>query len=225
MGSQTTFAVEGGTKSVGYLAQPQGAKGPGVIVIQEWWGLVHHIQQVCDRFAAEGFVALAPDLYHGKSTKGPDEAGRMMMALDIDRAARDLHGAVKHLLANGATGGKVGVIGFCMGGQLALYAASKFPEIGACVDFYGIHPKVAPDYKSVRCPVTGVFAEKDEYVNPKVVGKLEADLKAAGVKTDFTIYPGVDHAFFNDSRPEVYDAATAKKAWDKTLGALRSALR
>lgn len=225
MGSQAAFGVDGGTKSIGYLALPAGGKGPGVIVIQEWWGLVHHIQQVCDRFAAEGFVALAPDLYHGQTTKGPDEAGRLMMALDIERAARDLRGAVKHLLASGAAGGKVGVIGFCMGGQLALYAASKFPEIGACVDFYGIHPKVSPDYKAIRCPVTGVFAEKDASVNPQVVKKLESELKAAGVKTDFTIYPGVDHAFFNDTRPEVYDAKTAKQAWQKTLDALRASLK
>jgi carboxymethylenebutenolidase len=223
MGKQTTFATIGGTKSLGYLATPPGGKGPGVVVIQEWWGLVHHIQQVCDRLAAEGFVALAPDLYHGDKTKSPDDAGRLMMALDIDRAARDLHGAIKHLLASGAAGKSVGVIGFCMGGQLALYAASKFPEVGLCADFYGIHPKVKPDYKSIKCPVLGFFGEKDAYVGPPVAKKLEDELKAAGVKTDFTIFPA-DHAFFNDSRPEVYDPAAAKQAWNKTLVSLRANL-
>ena len=207
-----------------YVAKPAAGKGPGVIVIQEWWGLVPHIQDVCDRLANEGFVALAPDLYHGDKTKSPDDAGRLMMALDIDRAARDLQAAIKELLAAGATGKKVGVIGFCMGGQLALYAASKFSEIGVCVDFYGVHPKVKPDYKAIKCPVLGFFGEKDASVGPPVAQKLEADLKAAGVKTDFTIFPA-GHAFFNDARPEAYDGASAKQAWEKMLAALRANLK
>src|SRR5918999_3309937 len=112
-----------GHSARGYLARSVEGAGPGVVVIQEWWGLVPHIEDVCDRFAAEGFVALAPDLYHGETTREPDEAGKLMMALNIDQAAKDLRGAVQYLLSQGgATSGKVGVIGFCMGGQLALYA-------------------------------------------------------------------------------------------------------
>ncbi len=223
-GSLVEFPING-TVNKGYLAVPESGSGPGVIVLQEWWGLVPHIQDVCDRFAAEGFVALAPDLYHGQSTTSPDDAGKLMMALEIDRTEKDLAGAVCHLLAQGATSGpKVGVIGFCMGGQLALYAASKNPEIGACADYYGIHPDVKPDFGSIGCPVLGIFAENDEFVNPAVANELEGNLKAAGVSTDFTIFPGVDHAFFNDTRPDVYDSKAAAQAWTKTLNLFRKSL-
>lgn len=223
MGTQVSYKVEGGS-SLGYEALPA-SKGPGVIVIQEYWGLVPHIKNVCDRFAAEGFVAVAPDLYHGQATKSPDEAGRLMMALNIDQAARDLAGIVKYLHAHPKVSSpKLGIVGFCMGGQLALYAASMSPEIAACVDFYGIHPKVAIDWKSLRCPVLGIFAEKDGYVTPQVAKKLEADMKAGGVKTDFTVYPGVNHAFFNDSRPEVYNNEAAEDAWQKAMKFFRENL-
>ena len=201
-----------GRKVRGYLSKPDGG-GPGVIVIQEYWGLVSHIKNVADRFAAEGYVALAPDLYHGESTKSPDEAGKLMMALRIDEAEKDLRGATEYL-ASQSTGEKLGVIGFCMGGQLALFAASKNPRIGACADFYGIHPNVKPDYESIRCPVLGAFAERDGYVSKEAVKELETKLRGAGVSTDFKIYPGVDHAFFNDER-EVYNLAAATDAWSR----------
>src|ERR1044072_159168 len=122
MGEMVQFPFAGGTTG-GYLAEPEQGSGPGVIVIQEWWGLVEHIKDICDRFAAEGFVALAPDLYHGKSTTSPDEAGKLMMALRIDEAEKDLRGAAEYLLNHSATNaGKVGTVGFCMGGALSLYA-------------------------------------------------------------------------------------------------------
>ena len=144
-GEMVTFQSNGGTAN-GYLSVPASGKGPGVIVIQEWWGLVPHIKDVCDRFAAEGYVALAPDIYHGESTKSPDEAGKLMMALRIDEAEKDLRGAIGYLLNHEATtGDEVGTVGFCMGGALSLYAASKNPQVGACVVFYGIHPNVKPD--------------------------------------------------------------------------------
>src|SRR5215510_5898627 len=149
-GEIVEFPSNGGTAG-GYLAVPASGKGPGVIVIQEWWGLVPHIKDVCDRFADEGFVALAPDMYHGKSTKSPDEAGKLMMALRIDQAEKDLGAAVQYLLALGSlTSKKIGVIGFCMGGALALYTATKNQNIGACVVFYGIHPKVKPDFPNLK---------------------------------------------------------------------------
>src|SRR5436853_512536 len=113
---------------------------------------------------------------------------------------------------------------FCMGGQLALYAASQFSEIGICVDFYGIHPKVRLDFTRIHCPVVGIFGERDSSVPPEVARGLENNLKNYGVKTDFVIYPGVPHAFFNDSRPEVYSKETAQKAWEKTVAALREHL-
>ncbi|MBI3620795.1 MAG: dienelactone hydrolase family protein [Nitrospirae bacterium] len=223
-GAMVSFPSNGGTTH-GYLATPKGA-GPGVIVIQEWWGLVPHIKSVCDRLAAEGFTALAPDFYHGKTTTSPDEAGRLMMALNIAQAANDLKGAATFLLGHKATAGTrtVGVVGFCLGGQLALYAACENPTIGACVDFYGIHPNVKPRLAGLQSPVLGIFGEEDDSVTPAVVRKLEADLKKAGKTTDFTIFPNVGHAFFNDSRPDVYHKESARKAWQKTCAFLRQHL-
>lgn len=214
MGEMVEFQANG-KKTHGYLAKPSSGSGPGVVVIQEWWGLVGHIKSVADRFAGAGYVALAPDLYHGESTKSPDDAGKLMMALDIERAEKDLRGACE-FLSTQSRGEKLGVVGFCMGGQLALFAASKNPRIGACVDFYGVHPNVEPVYADIEAPVLGLFAGKDGFVNPKVVSGLEASLKAAGVTTDFHTYPDADHAFFNDER-EVYDEAAAKDAWDRVM--------
>ncbi len=226
MGSQITFDWDGG-QSTWYEAVPKSGTGPAVIVLQEWWGLVPHIKQVCDRLAAERFVAMAPDLYHGRAAKTPDEAGRFMMALNIDKAADDIDGMIRYLAMGHrrVLGKRVGVIGFCMGGQLALYAASRFPEVGACVDFYGVHPHVQVDHSKIKCPVMGFFAEKDGHVPPATARKLESQLNAHGVKTDFHIFPGVEHAFFNDSRPEVYHKPTAQKAWEMTLSFLRDSLK
>ncbi len=206
--------------TAGYLATPD-TPGPGVLVIQEWWGLVGHIREVADRFAAAGFTALAPDLFHGESTTSPDEAGKLFMALEIARAEHDLRGAADYL-GTVASGSRVGVVGFCMGGQLALFAASKSDRIGACVDFYGVHPNVQPDYPAIACPVLGLFAENDGFVPPAAVAKLGEDLSAAGVAHELHTYPGTDHAFFNDGRPEVYDAAAAADAWDRTIQHLRA---
>jgi carboxymethylenebutenolidase len=224
-GQMVEFPSNGGTAN-GYLSVPASGKGPGVIVIQEWWGLVPHIKDVCDRFAAEGFVALAPDLYHGESTKSPDEAGKLMMALKIDEAEKDLRGAINYLLKQEATSGdKVGTVGFCMGGALSLYAASKNPRVGACVVFYGIHPNVKPDLANLQAPVLGIYAERDAYVPPSAVRELEARLKELGKSVEMHIYPGVDHGFFNDTRTDVYDEAVARDAWNRVLKLFREHLK
>jgi len=216
-GQMVEFSSNGGTAS-GYLAPSARGKGPGVIVIQEWWGLVPHIKDVCDRFAAEGYTALAPDLYHGESTKSPDEAGKLMMALRVDEAEKDLRGAIQFLMSHESTAGdKVGTIGFCMGGALSLYAASKNPQVAACVVFYGIHPNVKPDLASLQAPVLGIYAENDGYVTPAVVHDLEAKLKKHGKQAEMHIYPGLDHGFFNDTRTEVYNAAASADAWQRVL--------
>ncbi len=213
-----------GERVRGYLATPAG-RGPGVVVIQEWWGLVDHVRDVCDRFAREGFVALAPDLYRGESTSDPDEAGRLMMGLEIPRAAGDLDGAVQAVLAQDATeGSRVGAVGFCMGGQLALYAATRNRRVGAVADFYGIHPEVTLDLSGLEAPVLGIFAERDSFVPPEAARKLESDLRDAGKRASFQIVEGVDHAFFNDTRPDVYDAEAAARAWADTLAFLRAEL-
>ena len=210
----------------GYLAVPASGSGPGVIVLQEWWGLVDHITEVADRFAAEGFVALAPDMYHGESTTSPDDAGKLMMALDIGRVEKDLRGGIDALLARDeVTSARVGTVGFCMGGQLSLYAACENRAVGACVVFYGIHPNVEPNLASLGAPVLGFFAEKDDFVPPASARQLEADLRAAGKTTDFTIFEGADHAFFNDSRPEVYHAAHAATCWSRMLAFYRTHVR
>ncbi len=214
-----------GDRARGYLSLPASGSGPGVIVIQEYWGLVDHIRDVCDRLAREGFVALAPDLYRGESTGDPDAASRLMMDLEIPRAARDLDGAVQALLGHQAVdGSRVGAIGFCMGGQLALFAATRNRRIGAVVDFYGIHPNVKLDLSGLEAPVLGIFAENDTFVPPAAARELESELQGAGKQADFTIVPGVDHAFMNDTRPDVYDARAAERAWGDTLAFLRREL-
>lgn len=224
-GGQDIEFPSNGERVRGYVSVPASGRGPGLIVIQEWWGLVPHIREVCDRFAREGFVALAPDLYRGESTQDPDAAGRLMMGLEIPRAARDLDGAVKSLLSHEAVeGAKVGAIGFCMGGQLALYAATLNPRVGAVADFYGVHPNVTLDLSGLEAPVLGIFAERDGFVTPDAARKLEADLKGAGVRTSFHVFPGVDHAFFNDTRPDVYDAEAAARAWSESLAFFRAEL-
>jgi carboxymethylenebutenolidase len=223
-GSQIEFA-SGGETLRAYLALPPRGRGPGVVVLQEWWGLVDHIREVCDRLAREGFVALAPDLYRGAATADPGVAERLMMELEIPRAARDLEAAVLALVGHEAVnGGRVAALGFCMGGQLALYAASLTPRISAVVDCYGIHPNVRVDHAKIRAAVMGVFAERDAFVPPESAHQLEADLRAAGVRTEFVVFPGVDHAFLNDSRPDVYDAAVAQRAWGRILSFLRAGL-
>ena len=216
-GQMVQFPANGGTAN-GYLAIPEKGNGPGVVVIQEWWGLVDHIKDVCDRFAKEGYVALAPDMYHGQTTKSPDEAGKLMMALRIDQAEKDLRGAIQYLVNYSATTSeKIGTVGFCMGGALSLYAASKNEQVGACVVFYGIHPNVKPDLAHLKAPVLGIYAENDKSTPPEAVRELEQKLNALGKPVEMHIYPGVDHAFFNDTRPGVYDRRAAEDAWRRTI--------
>jgi carboxymethylenebutenolidase len=213
-----------GSKTAAYLATPASGKGPGVLVIQEWWGLVGHIKNVCDRFAAEGFTALAPDMYHGKTASEPDGAGKLFMALNISQAERDLRGAASYLLGQSTTP-KLGVVGFCMGGQLALFAATLNPSVGACVNFYGVHPNVKPDYSKLSGPVLGLFAEKDGFVTPQVARDVDAAIKKAGKPVETHIYPNVDHAFFNDENTAAYNKTAADDAWRRTLAFFRQNLK
>jgi carboxymethylenebutenolidase len=217
------FPANGGTTD-GYLATPASGKGPGVLVIQEWWGLVGHIKNVADRFAAEGFTALAPDMYHGKTANEPDGAGKLFMALNIGQAEKDLKGASAYLGQHSSTA-RLGAVGFCMGGQLALFAATLNPSIGATVDFYGVHPNVKPDYSKLSGPVLGLFAEKDGFVTPETARQVDADIKKAGKQSEIHIYPGVDHAFFNDENKGAYNKAAADDAWRRTLAFFRTNLK
>jgi carboxymethylenebutenolidase len=225
MGSIVEFASNGGTAQ-GYLATPEGGGGIPVVVIQEWWGLVPHIQDVCDRFAAEGFGALAPDLYHGETTTEPDEAGKLMMALNVGQAAKDMSGAVAKVQeASGREA--VGVVGFCMGGGLALVLAAHRPDaVKACAPFYGLIPweGAQPDWSTLDAAIQGHYAENDGFFGPDQVKALQDQFLAVGKHADLYIHPGCDHAFFNDSRPEVYDQETAERTWAESLSFLRGAL-
>jgi carboxymethylenebutenolidase len=201
----------------GYLA---GTSGPGIIVIQEWWGLVDHIKDVCERFAKEGFVALAPDLYNGKTTKEPDEAAKEMMAMQLPEAVKTMSGAVDELAKRSSNPDKLGVTGFCMGGGLALLLAVKRPDkIAAVVPWYGVipWPDAEVDYSKMNAAVLGHYAEKDGFLPPEKVKELETHLKALGKEAKLTVYKGVDHAFFNDDRPEVYNKEISEACWKETL--------
>jgi carboxymethylenebutenolidase len=222
MGEMVEFRSNGSTAS-GYLA---GGEGPGLVVIQEWWGLVPHIKDVTDRFAAAGFTALAPDLYHGETTTEPDGAGKLMMALNLERAAKDLSGAVDLLLER--TGrDAVGVTGFCMGGGLALVLACQRPDaVAATVPWYGAvpWPSLQPDWAALQAAVLGHYGTKDAWASPEAAHAMEEQLQALGKDVTIHIYEGADHAFFNDQRPEVYDAAAATLAFDRTVEFLHARL-
>lgn len=225
MGDHVTFPSNGGTCE-GYLARPASGSGPGVVVIQEWWGLVGHITDVADRFAAEGFLTLAPDLYHGVSTREPDEAGKLMMGLAMDQAARDIAGAARYL-AGAAGGGRVGTVGFCMGGSLALWSATLAPEVVAAVGFYPGVPweRMSPTWANYQGKAAMIHCAEGDGGSGAAGIRLAVDaIRAAGGEVEVFDYPGTEHAFFNDQRPEVYHAEAAGTAWQRTLGLFRARL-
>ena len=206
----------------GYLAVPEeGPAAPAVIVIQEWWGLVDQITRTCDRFAAEGLVALAPDLYDGTVVPltEPDEAGKQMMALAMDTTALRLSGAVDELLRR--TGRRtVGVIGFCMGGGLALVLACQRPDaVSAVLPAYGLipWPDAQPDYTALRAAVEIHVAGRDDYFTVADAHALEEQLRGLGRTVTTFVYEQSDHAFFNEDRPEVFDPAAASLLWERAL--------
>ena len=229
MGETVEFRSNGDTAS-GYLAVPASGRGPGLLVVQEWWGLVPQIKRTADRLAEEGFVALAPDLYHGDYAEHTemDKANELMQTLPPDRAARDMAGAIDFLLGHDAVqGDKVGVIGFCMGGMLALFiTALQGDKVGAAAPFYGAPlGDMAPDWNGLTASVQGHFAENDDFFGPGPVKELEAQLKDMGKDVEFIVYPGTGHAFGNEEDPlGNYDADAAKTAWDRAVNHLRSNL-
>ncbi len=214
-----TFAVNGASGS-GYLALPEGdGKHPAVVVIQEWWGLVDHIKDVTERFARAGYIALAPDLYHGEASTEPDDARRLAMALDRVHAFQEIQGAIHYLTAHPDVEPKqVGVIGFCMGGAIAMMSAYMGTQVGAVASFYGggvaIDDDNAPKFTA---PVLGIFGELDQGLPVEKVRANEAKLHEHGKVAEFHIYPDAQHAFFNDSRPHVYHAEASVDAWQRTL--------
>ncbi len=223
MGEMVRFPANGGSAN-GYLAVPSSGRGPGVIVIQEWWGLNDQVKGVADMLAKVGFTALSPDFYGGKAAAigEPDKAGKLMMELQRDAAAKIARGAATYLRAQKVVSSRqVGVIGFCMGGGLAMLAAVVAPDdIGAVVNCYGVGPNAPKDVSGVRAPVLGIFGGKD-HISPETIEKLGADLKAAGTTFEKHIYPEADHAFLNEQRTDVYREADARDAWSKIIPFLR----
>lgn len=221
MQSLTRFATAGGSAE-GYLVRP-GADKIGVVVIQEWWGLVPHIKDVAERFASLGFVALAPDLYHGKSTVDAEEATHLMKGLDWGRATQEIAGATLHLRKTEGCS-KVCVVGFCMGGALTVIAAT-LPGVDAYAAFYGFPPQGAIDLDKVKIPGRIFFGEKEDHFSPPDAQRFAETQRSRGIDTEVTIYENAGHAFFNDARPEAYRQPAANDAWRRTLalfGALRA---
>ncbi len=228
MGTTVEFKSNGNMAS-GYLATPESGSGPGLIVIQEWWGLNPQIKHTADRLAAEGFVALAPDLYHGELA-GHDEmdkAGHLMSSLPPDRAARDMSGAVDYLADLPATTGSgIGVIGFCMGGLLTFVLAAVRPDrIKAAAPFYGFpQGDDQPDYSKITAKIWGHMADPDEYFTPEEAKALEAKLKGLGKDVTIDIHKA-GHGFMNEENPiGTHDADLAASLWPKVTSFLRDAL-
>ena len=197
------------------------AEGPGIVVVQEWWGLNPQIKSMADRWAALGFNAVVPDLYRGKVTEEAHEAHHMMSALDWGAAVKDVQASLQHLKQSGQ---KAAVLGFCMGGALTIIASANLPETDAGVCFYGIPPVTAADPKNIKIPFMAHFASIDDWCTPEAVDTLEAQLKDAGADYTLYRYEGREHAFMNETRPEVYDAEAAREAFDRSATFLKEKL-
>ena len=221
MGQMIDFQRPDGGKSQGYLADA-GAGKPGLILIQEWWGLNDHMRSLADRFAAAGFTTLAPDLYRGRLASSADEASHLMTGLDFgDATHQDLNGALQALAKRCP---KVAVMGFCMGGALTVAAAVHVPGLAAAVCFYGIPPAEFADPAQIKIPFLGHFATRDTWCTPAAVKALEQAMRGAGTKPEIHHY-AADHAFFNKTRPEVYDATCADLAWQRSIAFLNANLK
>jgi carboxymethylenebutenolidase len=217
MTDPVNFSAKSGAPASGEIAAPEGTdKAPGLILIQEWWGLNEHIKSLAARFAKEGFLTVAPDLYHGRVTKDAGEAGQLMQELDGKRAMDEIAGAAHLLLANPRCNGKVGIVGFCMGGAYSFAAVSAVPEIAAAVPFYGIPPADRMDFGRMKAPILAHFASRDQWAKPAVAEEIKQKINAQGGKMQLEVYDA-DHAFMNDTRPDVYSAEAAQKAWERTI--------
>jgi carboxymethylenebutenolidase len=215
-----------GETGQGFLAAPHGEGPlPGIIVVQEWWGLDDHIKDVVQRFANEGFVALAPDLYHGKVTKEPGEAQKLMMSLNMGQATKELTKATDYLASRPEVEGRgIGAIGFCMGGGLALNLACESRHVRAAAPFYGTNPNPIHKVQDLRGPVFAVYAELDNFAGESIRRQLEEALNQYDLKHEVRVYPNAQHAFFNDTRAEVYDREAAEDAWKRALSLFRENL-
>jgi carboxymethylenebutenolidase len=229
--AQTVEFRSNGSVASGYLVTPESGSGPGVLVIQEWWGLDSGIKDVANRLGAEGLVALAPDLYHGElaAHNEMDKASHLMKSLPADRAARDMSGAVDYLAGHPAVTSKgIGVVGFCMGGMLALIIAANRPDqIRVVVPFYGFpQGDLEPDWSKLGAAVRGHMAEHDTFFAPAAARALEARLRALGKDVTFTIHPGTGHAFMAAHNAlGTFNPQVAARVWPEAVSSLKDALR
>jgi carboxymethylenebutenolidase len=210
------FTYDGGSAK-GIMVKPEGEalSRPALLLIHEWWGLNEHIDSIAARYANEGYVVLAPDLYGGQVTKDPEEAGRLMQALEAEKGLRILNGAVDFLKATeGVDANRIGVTGFCMGGTFALLLACKNEYIKASAPFYGDVPQ-EDVLKDLKAPVLFIGAENDFWITSEKLTRLSDALANYEKLGEVKIYSGVGHAFFNDTRPDAYDADAAKAAWNE----------
>ena len=223
MTQRVSFSSPGQADVQGELAlPPPGLRAPALVLVQEWWGVNDHIRSIAERLAREGFIVYAPDLYHGKITKDPAEASALMGALDWKRALAEIASSVAFLGDHVYSNGKVGVIGFCMGGGLA-FAAAALDDVCAVVPFYGLPKPEFAKKEKLRAPVQAHFSARDEWAKVSIARELQAELEAAGRSMELHVYDA-DHAFMNDARPEVYDAAAAELAWKRAVGFLKKKL-
>ena len=223
MGTAITFKRPDGKDASGYLANAARGNAPGVVVIQEWWGLSDQIKGMCERFALAGFDALAPDLYKGTVVPyhDTDAANREMNSLDfMDATTQTVRGAAQYLARNNA---KVGLTGFCLGGAVTIIGATKIPELAAGVVFYGIPPEQAAKPADVKIPLQAHFANKDDWCTPEVVDAFEKGMKAAGKSLELFRYDA-EHAFVNEQRQAVHDRQAAELAWGRAIEFFRKHL-
>ena len=226
MESQMIEFPVNGTTAGGYLAPAQSGPGPGVLVLQEWWGLVPQIKGVCDRLSEQGFTALAPDLYHGEFAQHTemDKAGELMSSLPPDRAARDMGAAIDHLLTlDACSSSQVGVVGFCMGGMLTLMVSTiESDRVSVAAPYYGAPlGDSAPDWNGLTAKVEGHFAAHDDFFPPEAIKELESQLQGMGKDVTFHVYEGTGHAFANEEDVlGTFDTAAASQAWERTINLL-----
>jgi carboxymethylenebutenolidase len=222
MATQVNFASKTGEQIGAALAEPQGStQAGGVVVVQEWWGVNDYIRSICDRFAEAGFVALAPDLFHGKQPKTVEDAGKLMTALDKKSAIAEIADAVAFLKSRARCSGKVAVVGFCMGGALTFASARHVDGISAAVPFYGIPDLPMDEYSKVRVPILAHFAKKDDWAKASVAEEIQKRVRAGGGRMDLFVYDA-GHAFMRDTDPHVHDPASAQLAWDRTVAFLKT---
>ena len=223
MSKRVEFTSKGGTLH-GELTEPSGSgKVGGVVLIQEWHGVNPYIKSLVDRFAAAGFLTMAPDLYHGKIAKDDDEATKMMNALDFGKAVGEIGAAAHALKENPRSNGKVAVLGFCMGGALSLASACNIPGLAAVVAFYGTPEVDQLDLTKVTAPILAHFASQDEWAKPEKAHAIKGKLDALGKPMELYVYEA-GHAFMRDTDPSKFNAEAAKKAWDRTIAFLNTHL-